>query len=59
LRHLLEEQLNGSTLYRDGIFDRDEARRRAGRHLSGAADESSVLWPLLTLGLWLDARRAP
>ena len=42
----------------EGLFDREQVRLRSERHLGGVADESAVLWPLLTLGLWLDARRA-
>lgn len=59
LRPLLEEHVADSTLYGDGLFDREQVRRRVQRHIGGTADESAVLWPLLTLGLWLDARRAP
>jgi hypothetical protein len=28
------------------------------RHLKGTIGESGILWPLLTLGLWLDCRSA-
>lgn len=49
--------VDGSRVYDEGRFDRGVARRRIERHISGASDESGVLWPLLTLGLWLDARR--
>jgi asparagine synthase (glutamine-hydrolysing) len=59
LRPLLEEHVRHSSVYDEGLFDRDEVGRRVARHVSRAADESAVLWPLLTLGLWLDARRAP
>ena len=58
LQALLEESVTDSKIYDEGLFDRREARRRLDRH-AGGADESAVLWPLLTLGLWLDARRAP
>jgi asparagine synthase (glutamine-hydrolysing) len=58
LRPLLEDHLNGSAVYSDGLFLRSDVRRRVARHVSGERDESAVLWPLLTLGLWLDGRRA-
>ena len=58
LRPLLEEHAAASRLYDEGLFERAEVRRRVDRHLGGAGDESAVLWPLLTLGAWLDARRA-
>jgi asparagine synthase (glutamine-hydrolysing) len=57
LRPLLEEHVAGSRLYADGLFDRAEVRRRMEEHCSGVRDESAVLWPLLTLGVWLDARQ--
>jgi asparagine synthase (glutamine-hydrolysing) len=56
LRPLLQEHVRTSRVYEDGLFDRDAARRRVELHMSGASNESRVLWPLLTLGLWLDAR---
>ena len=59
LRPLLEEHVSDSSVYSEGLFDRAQVRRRVERHVSGVGDESAVLWPLLTLGLWLDARRAP
>lgn len=59
LRPALEEHVNGSSLYAEGLFARERVRERVDRHIRGAADESAVLWPLLTLGLWLDRRRAP
>jgi len=58
LRPLLEEHVEVSSVYSEGLFDRQRVRERARRHISGAADESAVLWPLLTLGLWLDPRRS-
>ena len=58
LRPLLESHLAESSIYEEGLFDREQVRLRSERHLGGVADESAVLWPLLTLGVWLDARRA-
>jgi asparagine synthase (glutamine-hydrolysing) len=59
LRPLLESHVRESSIYREGLFDREQVSQRVDRHVSGAADESAVLWPLLTLGLWLDPRRSP
>jgi asparagine synthase (glutamine-hydrolysing) len=59
LRPLLEQHVGESSVYGDGLFDREQVRRRVARHMEGASDESAVLWPLLTLGLWLDARSTP
>lgn len=59
LRSQLEDHVSDSNIYSEELFDREEVRRRMARHASGAGDESAVLWPLLTLGLWLDARRKP
>lgn len=58
LRPLIEEHVQHSNVYEEGLFDRAAVSRRVASHLSNATDESAVLWPLLTLGLWLDARRA-
>ncbi len=58
LRPLLDEHTSGSAVYDEGLFDRDHVCGLAARHVSGATDESAVLWPLLALGLWLDGRRA-
>ena len=57
LRPLLQDHVDGSRVYDEGLFDRDAVRARVERHVRGLSDESAVLWPLLTLGLWLDARR--
>jgi asparagine synthase (glutamine-hydrolysing) len=57
LRSMLLRHVSDSLLYEAGRFDGAEARRRAERHLDGTRDESAVLWPLLALGSWLDARR--
>jgi len=59
LRPLLEEHVRHSSIYDEGLFDGDEVDRRVASHVSSESDESAVLWPLLTLGLWLDARRSP
>ena len=58
LRPLLDEHVSSCSLFGEGLFERAEVRRLVERHGSGASDESALLWPILTLGLWLDARRA-
>jgi asparagine synthase (glutamine-hydrolysing) len=58
LRPLLKQHVSDSCVYSEGLFDRAQVHQRVQRHLSGVSDESSVLWPLLSLGLWLDPRRA-
>ncbi|MEA2372967.1 MAG: hypothetical protein QOH12_3361 [Solirubrobacteraceae bacterium] len=58
LRQLLSEFAEHSMLFDDGLFRREDVARRVARHVSDEADESAVLWPLLTLGVWADARRA-
>jgi asparagine synthase (glutamine-hydrolysing) len=57
LRATLENQLSRSALYSDELLDRERVRERVTRHVDGDRDESAVLWPVLVLGLWLDARR--
>jgi asparagine synthase (glutamine-hydrolysing) len=57
LRPMLEEHLRSSHVYSEGLFDREQVHRLAGLHWSGASDQSAVLWPVLTLGMWLDRRR--
>jgi asparagine synthase (glutamine-hydrolysing) len=54
---LFEEQLAGGTVYSEGWLDRSAVRRMFERHRSGSADFAFALWPVLSLGLWLDAFR--
>src|SRR5262249_2061957 len=54
----LRAQLEESTLYADGWFERDAVRRLADEHASGARDWTKVLWPIFALGTWLDASEA-
>lgn len=57
LSSTLEHQLARGALYDEQWFDRGAAAAAFDEHLRGAADRSSVLWPLLALGLWLDRLR--
>jgi asparagine synthase (glutamine-hydrolysing) len=57
LSGVIEEQLHDSRLYSDGWFDRVAVQRMASEHHSWTRDWSWVLWPLMTLGLWMDANR--
>ena len=50
----LSGQLRNGHLYRDGWFDRDAVARLAEEHQTRARDWSGVLWPILSLGLWMD-----
>lgn len=54
LAPLMREQVAEGTLYRDGWFNGQAASRLLNEHVSGEHDRSSVLWPLLSLGLWMD-----
>ena len=54
----LEEQIARGALYEEQWFDRHAVARAASEHRSGTNDRSSVLWPLLVLGLWLDRFRS-
>ena len=57
LAGVLEERLNRGALVEEGWFDRRAVAALAAEHRSGAHDHGTVLWPLLALSLWLDARR--
>ncbi len=54
LRPMLAAQLEHGTIFSEGWFDRTEAARLATEHAAGRHDHSAALWPLLTLGGWLD-----
>jgi asparagine synthase (glutamine-hydrolysing) len=56
LAPLLETQVREGAIFENRWFDRERARQMVSEHASGAADRSRLLWPLLALGLWLDAR---
>ncbi|MBA2262422.1 MAG: asparagine synthetase B, partial [Solirubrobacterales bacterium] len=57
LASTLARQLAEGALYAEGWIDAGVARGLAAEHAAGRRDWSHVLWPLLTLGLWLDRRR--
>jgi len=50
----LRHQLEHGVLYREGYFDHGAVARLADEHIRGVADHSAELWPLLSLGLWVD-----
>jgi len=58
LRPLLLDQAAGGTLVTEGYIDRASLQAATAAHLGGEA-RTSMLWPILALGLWLDrvARR--
>ncbi len=53
LRPSLEDQLERGTLVAEGFIDRDFLRTTLTAHLGGE-DVTSILWPVMALGLWLD-----
>jgi asparagine synthase (glutamine-hydrolysing) len=50
----LQGQMENGAIYEDGWFDRAAAARLTAEHLAGDRDNSDLLWPLLTFGLWAD-----
>jgi asparagine synthase (glutamine-hydrolysing) len=57
LAPLVERQLGRGAIFEEGLFDRNAARRIASQHFGGGCDWTHVLWPLLSLGVWLDGFR--
>lgn len=53
LRPLLDGQLASGTLVKENLIDRDVLDATIKRHAAGE-DHTSILWPVLALGLWLD-----
>jgi len=51
---MLLGQVERGTLFAEGWFDRGAAAALVDEHAGGRADHSGALWPLLTLGGWLD-----
>ena len=47
-------QVRDGLIYSEGYFDRGAATALVEEHLSGRRDHSDSLWPLLSLGLWVD-----
>ncbi len=54
LRETLHSQVRDGLIYSEGYFDRGAVRALVEEHLAGRADHSDSLWPLLSLGLWVD-----
>jgi asparagine synthase (glutamine-hydrolysing) len=57
LAPIVHDQLRHGLLFEEEWFDRAAASRLAGDHQAGRRDHSSTLWPLLSVGLWLDQLR--
>ncbi len=53
----LRQQLAAGALFDEGWFSRPAISAIASEHLAGRRDHTRILWPVLTLGLWLDAHR--
>lgn len=58
LASLVERQLEGGLLYREGWFSATRMRALFHRHRAGPGSQAGVLWAALTLGVWLDGFRA-
>lgn len=57
LAPVLNDQLRNGAIFEEGWFSRSAISGLAREHREGA-DRSSVLWPVLALGIWLDAQEA-
>jgi asparagine synthase (glutamine-hydrolysing) len=57
LRPLLLKQERNGSLLAEGWVDRREFSRLVSAHLGGLEDNTDGLWPVLVLGIWLDALR--
>jgi asparagine synthase (glutamine-hydrolysing) len=58
LKPLVQDHVLHGCLTGEGWFDAAALARLARRHWEGEGDHTSVLWPALTLGLWLDGLRS-
>jgi asparagine synthase (glutamine-hydrolysing) len=58
LTPLVEEHVLHGALTGEGWFDAAALTRLARQHSEGQEDHTGVLWPALTLGLWLDSLRS-
>ncbi|MEA2324167.1 MAG: hypothetical protein QOD81_4017 [Solirubrobacteraceae bacterium] len=56
LAPVLDRQLAAGSAFAEGWFDRGQTARLVREHAAGE-DRSSVLWPVLAFGLWLDRLR--
>jgi asparagine synthase (glutamine-hydrolysing) len=54
LAPILQRQLEHGLLYEEGYFDRRAVGAMVREHATLARDHSDQLWPLLSLGLWVD-----
>jgi asparagine synthase (glutamine-hydrolysing) len=54
LAPLVRRQLERGAIYEQGYFDRQAVGALVSEHMSCACDNSDQLWPLLSLGLWVD-----
>jgi len=50
----LRGQLRNGLIYSEGYFDREAVAALCDEHLAGRRDHSDTLWPLLSLGVWVD-----
>ena len=55
LAEILRAQVRGGLIYSEGYFDREAVAALVEQHLAGGSDHSDTLWPLLSLGLWVDS----
>jgi asparagine synthase (glutamine-hydrolysing) len=53
----LARQVERGAAFSEGWLDRTEVARVVAEHADGRADHSGRLWPVLSLGLWLDRFR--
>jgi hypothetical protein len=54
---VLRDQLARGALYRGGWINRAPVLHMVDEHIAGRRDWTHVLWPLLSLGLWIDRVR--
>jgi asparagine synthase (glutamine-hydrolysing) len=54
LAPVLRDQLDHGALYRDGWINRAPVLHMVDNHVAGRRDWTHILWPLLSLGLWID-----
>ena len=57
LAPVLRGQLERGAIYEEGYFDRRAVGELVREHMAQRADNSDQLWPLLSLGLWVDRFR--
>ena len=57
LADAMHEQIDQGALCEEGWFNRESVRRTFEAHANARLDATEVLWPIFTLGLWLDRLR--